>query len=312
MNRNAWNKKVSEYAPKFGAFLQSWDWGEFQRSVGREVERVYLNNDGEEVLAQAIKMDLPLGQFFWFMPKGPLGSAPKEKMFDMIREELDDGMFYRIEPKEASRMLKVKDRNPATTLLLDLTATEDEILGQMKSKTRYNVRLSERKGVVSKFVDLDRFEDFVRLMEQTSKRDRIRPHPFVYYKTMLEVLSGGDVEASLAMSFYEGHPIAADIIIDFDGTRTYLHGATSNLHRNVMAQYGLHWFLMKDAKQKGMHTFDFHGIAPEGASESHSWSGITRYKKGFGGKIVDTPGTFELPTKHILYSIFRLVKKIRK
>lgn len=312
MDRKTWNELVTDHAPLFGAFLQSWEWGEFQRTMGRQVERVFAESDDGNVIAQAVKLDVPFGQYFWFLPKGPLGTAPIEKKIGLLRDRLTDGIFYRLEPGEASRMMKVKDVHPSTTLLLDLNKDENELLAQMKSKTRYNIRLAQRKGVICKFVGMEHFDDFMRLAEQTAKRDKIRFYPAVFYKTMLEALSGGDLRATLACAFYEDRPVSANILVDFDGVRTYLHGATSNLHRNVMAQYALHWFLASDAKQKGFHTFDFGGITPVSAPSGHSWAGVTRYKKGYGGEVVSMPGTFELPTKAIWYSLYRMAKMIRK
>jgi lipid II:glycine glycyltransferase (peptidoglycan interpeptide bridge formation enzyme) len=101
-------------------------------------------------------------------------------------------------------------------------------------------------------------------------------------------------------------------MIDFGGVRTYLHGASSNLHRNVMAPYLLHWYLIEDAIVRGMHTFDFWGIAPSGASEKHPWQGITRYKMGFNGQVIEHPGTVDLQVEHFWYGFYRCIRGIRR
>jgi len=310
MDRSTWNSHIAQFQPAFGGFLQSWEWGSFQRSVGRPVERLFFHEE-KTFLAQAIKMDLPFGQHYWVVPKGPLGDMSSAEMINRLRENLPDGVFFRIEPQQHPRTVKVSDVHPATSLVVDLEQSEEDLLASMKSKTRYNIRVAERKGVECRHVDIDHFDDFVRLLDQTSHRDQIRSHQKTYYKSMLEVMQHGEARAFLAMAFYEDRPLAANIIVDFAGQRTYLHGATSNLHRNVMPQYALHWFLMQEAKQKGMKSFDFYGIAPDGADEQHPWFGITRYKKGFGGMIVEDPGTFELQSSFIWYGAYRLAKKIR-
>ena len=303
---------VLEQAPPFGAFLQSFEWGEFQRQLGRRVERIDVASEDGRTIAQAIEMPLPLGQAYWYVPKGPLGKASIERRVEAVRSVLPDGMFLRIEPRDDSSLLKVRDAQPANTLLLDLTQGEDAVLAQMKAKTRYNIRLAGRKGVISQIVALDRFEDFVRLMKQTTQRDAFYGHPELYYKTMIELLQGSDVKAFLAMAFYEDRPLAGNIMIDFGGVRTYLHGASSNLHRNVMAPYALHWFLIQDAIKKGIKAFDFWGIAPEDAEDDHPWKGITRYKKGFGGEVIAMPGTFDLPMNHLWYSVYRSARRLRR
>ncbi len=312
MESQAWNKLVQKHAPKSGAFLQSFEWGEFQRQTGKRVERIHQKEGETEIVAQAIKMPLPMGQFYWYIPKGPLGNMPQERMISSLREHLLDAMFFRLEPAAESTLPKVKDVQPSTTTIVNITPSEKDLLASMKAKTRYNIRLAERKGVSCRIVDASHFDDFARLLDQTSNRDSFTPHAEVYYRTMLHNLKAGEAKASLAMAFYEDRPLAANIILDFQGTRTYLHGATSNLHRNTMPQYALHWFLIKDAKKQGLTAFDFWGIAPRHSDVSHAWTGISRYKKGFGGEIIESPGTFDLQQKHIWYWLYKLGRKARK
>lgn len=312
MDRKTWNQHVQKHAPAFGGFLQSWEWGAFQQSLGRHVERIYEETPSGSVLAQAIRMDLPFGQYYWFIPKGPLGTAEGNDALAVLRKQLPDGVFLRVEPNEDWGIPQVKEVHPATSLVLNVTKSEEALFAEMKSKTRYNIRLAKRKGVTCRMVSVaEYFDDFVRIMEQTAVRDGIRVHPNAYYRAQLEYLQEGDVQAKLAMAFYEERPIAANVIVDFGDQRTYLHGATSNLHRNVMAQYALHWHVIEDAKAQGMKSFDFYGIAPEDAGPKHSWYGITRYKKGYGGDVVISAGTFELQTKHIWYLAYRGLKVLR-
>ncbi|RMD52061.1 peptidoglycan bridge formation glycyltransferase FemA/FemB family protein [Candidatus Parcubacteria bacterium] len=314
MDRITWNNEVKKNSPVFGAFLHSYEWGEFQRSLGREVKRIYHISNGKiDIMAQAIKMDLPMGQYYWYVPKGPIGGASLEKKLEFLKEELVGGIFVRIEPDKADRMLRVNDIQPSATLMLDLKKSEETLLADCKAKTRYNIRLAFKKGVEVKRVNIGRFSDFIRLMKQTANRDRFSAHPDIYYKTMLKtIVNDNGAKAFIAMAFYNKRPLAANIMIDFAGVRTYLHGASSNLHRNVMAPYALHWFLIQDAKKRGLEFFDFWGIAPPDADKKHPWYGITRYKKGFGGFIVQQPGTFDLPSKHLWYSAYRTVRTVRK
>ncbi len=311
MNKKEWNNAVKRYAPRFGAFLHSWEWGEFQRAIGRTVERVYVSDVQGVVIAQAIKIPMPAGQFYWYVPKGPFGTASIERQVEVLREELPEAMFLRIEPQEGERMLQVPHMQPSTTVMLDLKKEADVLLDECKSKTRYNIRLGQRKGVEPKIVPRKRFKDFVRLLDQTTNRDQFSSHPNAYYRTMLDTMNG-EAKAYLAMAFYEGRPLAANIMIDFAGVRTYLHGASSNLHRNVMAPYVLHWYLIEDAKKKEMEWFDFWGVAPKGSLKKHPWAGISRYKYGFSGEVVEHPGTFDLPVKHMWYGAYRTIRAMRR
>lgn len=312
MKPDIWNALVCEYAPPFGAFLQSYEWGTFQESMGRSVERVHVPGTDVEVVAQAIELPLPLRRSYWYVPKGPLGHGDADAMVEALRGALPDAVFLRCEPTRETRFLSVPDVQPAVTTLVDLSLGEEAVYANMKPKTRYNAKLAQRKGVECRFVDAKEYgEDFWRLMQQTARRDGFRPHPKKYYEKLLLQVRGQGANAGLAMAFYEGRPIAGNITVDFAGTRTYLHGATSNLHRDTMAQYALHAFLMVDAIQKGLLTFDFWGIAPDDAPSEHPWAGITRYKLGYGGKVVTMPGTIDLPMDHAWYSAYRWVKSLR-
>ncbi|MFZ2681627.1 MAG: peptidoglycan bridge formation glycyltransferase FemA/FemB family protein [Patescibacteria group bacterium] len=312
MNQVDWNKLVAEHAPPFGAFLQSWEWGEFQAALGFEVMRLQELIKGKVVVAQAVKLPLPFKINYWHVPKGPLGTASNKVTLEYLQAHLPGGAFLKLEPAKAWTLgTQVKDRQPSVTSILDLTKSETELAAGMKAKTRYNIRLAEKKGVTASIVGLERFDDLVRLMQQTAERDKFSLHEIERYRTMLQILKGQDCHAFMAMAFYEDRPLAANIMIDAFGMRTYLHGASSNLYRNVMAPYALHDFLWRDAKAKGLKAYDFWGIAPPEAGESHPWAGISRFKTGFGGETVRMPGTLDIAKNPALYSLYRLAKKLR-
>ena len=145
------------------------------------------------------------------------------------------------------------------------------------------------------------------LFEQTASRGQFRLHPKSYYQKML---ASGVVFIATAKAGEQ--IVAANLMVDFDGTRTYLHGASGETHRNVMAPFLLHWELMRDAKRKGVEAYDWWGVAPEGANESHPWNGITRFKLGFGGERLDSPGTFDFVARPLAYAVYRIVRAIRR
>jgi lipid II:glycine glycyltransferase (peptidoglycan interpeptide bridge formation enzyme) len=99
-------------------------------------------------------------------------------------------------------------------------------------------------------------------------------------------------------------------MIYFGDTATYLHGASSRERRELMAPHLLHWTAMMDAKSWGFRTYDFWGVAPEGV-EGHSWAGITRFKRGFGGKYVAYPGTYDVPVDRFWYGLYAATQKLR-
>lgn len=311
-NQSTWNSLVRTHMPRFGGFLQSWEWGEFQSSIGRDVRRLAVERGGKQLVAQAVQLPLPFGWSYWFLPKGPLGSMPMQTAARELTLSIPDGAFFRTEPAERCSGWQTKDMNPSTSSVLDLAMGWDALAEGMKAKTRYNIRLAEKKGVTIEISGMEAFDDFTRLLEQTAVRDGFSLHPLEYYGAMLRSLNGGDVRAFLAIARFEGRPIAANLMIDFNGQRTYLHGASSNLHRNVMAPYLLHKYLIVDAIEQGMTSYDFWGVAPVGSSASHPWAGVTRFKLGFGGEIVSTPGTIDVPTNIFIYAMYRAAKLWRR
>jgi lipid II:glycine glycyltransferase (peptidoglycan interpeptide bridge formation enzyme) len=298
-----------------GAFLQSKEWGEFQKSVGRDVVRV--NNVGQFIVHR-----LPFGMKYAFYPRGPITDVTVETL-KSAADRLGV-IFLRLEPTQrlndsaTQRLIKTIDISPPNTLITDLTQTDDALLAAMHEKTRYNVGLATRKGVTVT-IGADNLDAVWPLFEQTASRGQFHLHPKSYYEKML-----ASQVAFLAVAKFEGEIVAANIMIDYAGMRTYLHGASSDKHRNVMGPYLLHWELMRDAKATGLTAYDWWGVAPAdslppltppragGEPAGHPWSGITRFKLGFGGQRVDYPGTFDFVVKPSFYRLYQILRRLRR
>ncbi|KKW33206.1 MAG: Methicillin resistance protein [Candidatus Uhrbacteria bacterium GW2011_GWA2_52_8d] len=301
-----WNQFVLAHGPRSGRFLQSWEWGEFQKAVGEEVRREVFVEDGETMgIAQWIDRVLPLFRGYSFCPKGPIG---------VWQPRTSPQMFLRVEPFDSdlpTYARKTIDLSPAHTRITDVSMSEEDLLVGMHPKTRYNIRVAQKHGVRVDLASHD-FEAVWTLFEQTSSRGQFRLHRKAYYKQMLESLTGGDCRAFLATAFSEGNLLAANIMIDFGDTRTYLHGASSNEHRNLMGPYLLHWELMRDAHAEGLRWYDWWGVAPMNALEDHPWSGISRFKRGFIGEEVASPGTHDIVLKPCRYHLYQFARRIRR
>ena len=190
---------------------------------------------------------------------------------------------------------------------MDLDKGEEELLKSMHQKTRYNIRLADKKGVKIKFNKSDKdLDSFWQLLQETTNRDKFSAHSKSYYQEMLSLDN-----VYLALAEYEGEVLAANIIMPWGNTTTYLHGASSNKFRNVMAPYLLQWETIKKAKKEGFQYYDFWGIAPEGSSKEKSWAGITRFKRGFGGKEIKYLGTYDFIVNSFWYRLYELVRKFR-
>ncbi len=310
-----------------GDFLQSWNWGEFQASLGRKV----LRFAGDGSLAQIVELPLPLGQKYWFCPKGPILGTGQWTVDNASVKELKAkakaarAVFLRIEPPEDPTamndplgVIAVRTINPSGTSIINLQKTEEELLAAMHSKTRYNIRVAEKHGVtVERHVDAAPvIDEVLKLFSETAARDKFNLHPHEYYRKQLAALGekktfvpGAKAPHLLVFTAGVEKKMLAAAVIMFDReTVTYLHGASSNEMRNVMAPYALHWAVMKRAKERNYKYYDLWGISDD---QKSGWAGITRFKRGFGGEDVFSPGTFDLPVNKFWYSVYTLVRRWR-
>jgi hypothetical protein len=312
MNQQDWNDLVKKYAPPFGAFLQMWEWGEVQISLGAPVKRIYEKTKNGEVVAQGIWQPLPFGASYWLFPKGPLGGAFIEEQMSVLKNACQESAFFKIEPDTVPEgSIFSVERHPAHTILVTLSENIDGMYARMKPKTRYNIRLAQKRGVTIEYAGIEGLSRFMGLMQETARRDGFSAHAPERYAAIVEKFQGPTCSGFFAFAMHEGKDLAANIMIDADDTRTYLHGASASRNRDAMAPYALHAYLMEDAARKGMTKYDFWGVAPQDADASHEWTGITRFKSGFGGTRVSMPGTFDVPTRLLPYKLYRLARKLR-
>ena len=214
------------------------------------------------------------------------------------------------------------DIQPPDTTLVDLTASEDEILARMHSKWRYNIRLSERKGVEIKKYNRkslnmsEKIDKFYELTKETNARDGNASHAKSYYYDLLnssgeELAAGKDVpEVNLYMAEHEGEEIASIMTLFSKTESIYLYGASSNNKRNLMPNHLLQWTAMKDAKAYGSKYYDMYGMPPEGKDEHHPMHGLYMFKANFGGHNTHRTGSWDVPLK-FAYKLFTAAENAR-
>ncbi|MDZ7722358.1 MAG: peptidoglycan bridge formation glycyltransferase FemA/FemB family protein [candidate division KSB1 bacterium] len=197
---------------------------------------------------------------------------------------------------------------PPDTVFIDLLQDEEELIANMKPKTRYNIRLSGRRRVRVRRGGISDLELWYRLYRQTAQRNHICLHDLNYFQTVLnaetdELRSPANVELLIAEKEHE--PLAAMFLV-FSGRRaTYLYGASSSLHRNAMPTYALQWHAIKRAKQTGCRYYDMFGIAPK-PDPAHPLYGLYRFKTGFGGNVFHRMGCWDYPLNERAYDTYRV------
>ncbi|MFH1366795.1 MAG: peptidoglycan bridge formation glycyltransferase FemA/FemB family protein [Patescibacteria group bacterium] len=311
-------------------FLQSWDWGEFKKALGVRIWRLGILNEGNLVGAGLVlKSPLPLHNNYLYLPRGPVFSfslnseeisAGYQIFTDKIKEiaKQEDSIFLKIEPaieKPFSLNLEkigyhsAKNIQPPDTVILDLAKTEEELLAEMHPKTRYNIRLAERKGVKIIFSqDKKDIDVFYKLCREVNEREKINSFSQKYYEKMFEAFGS---KFKIIKAEFEGKTLAVNLNLDFGDLETYNHGASCSECRNVMAPHLLQWESIRQAKKEGYKYYDFRGIAPTD-DEKHKWAGITRFKKSFSPKTTHYLGAYDFIFKSMLYQLYLLGKNLKK
>jgi len=320
-----------------GSFLQSPMWGEFKSRFGWSakaflIER--LSNDTQEKIPLLILCRrLAPGFSFAYVPWGPElpasfpaneRSKAMSELANKLKKYLSRNVFIRFDLpwfyaegdenlKEEFALLRsagfkqaAANVQPPDSVIINLEASCEEILTQMKSKWRYNISLAQKKDV--EVITSGTIEAFYNLLKETAQRDGILVHGFDYYKTLFD-LCGKDIR--LYMASHEGDTLAAIVVLFRGKEATYLYGASSNNKRNLMAPYALQWKAMQDAKEMGCEKYDLFGIPPN-EDQNHPMAGLYRFKTGFGGQIIHRPGSWDYAYNGLIYNLFSIAEKFRK
>jgi peptidoglycan pentaglycine glycine transferase (the first glycine) len=191
-------------------------------------------------------------------------------------------------------------------MVLDLAPDEEKLLAGFHSKWRYNVRLAERKGVEVSRSAREELPTFYELLLETARRDRflIRGRP--YFETLFDCLEPSALIA-MFLARFQGTPIAGALCMGFGRRLTYVYGASSNEHRNVMPNHLMQWHMIRWAKEQGYSIYDFRGVSPvrNGEPVEPHLAGLNRFKEGFGARYVEYAGTFDLPLRPVVYRAWR-------
>ena len=293
--------------------LQTWEWGEFRKKTGNEVVRF---NFGQLTLHNIPFTKYKVAAFI----KGPV---PTTKMISDLKKLADKKkvVFVKLEPnivtnnEKIINLLKKEGAVPGKTLFtptsfwLDLTKGEDEMLKSFHSKTRYNIRLAERRGVkVKENNSKGAFEKYIKLTRKTVERQGFYAHTEKYHRLMWDTLhtqmveSGEEPIARLLTATHQGKTITTWILFVWKDFLYYPYGASSHESRRVMANNLVMWEAIKYGKSLGLKTFDLWGREPG--------KGFTKFKEGYNPQVVKFTGTWDLVTSP-LYSLYKLTEAVR-
>lgn len=314
-------------APEWDSFLQTAPsahllqtsaWGDFKAKFGWQVERVVVGQSGAQVLFRR----LPLGLSFAYIAKGPVGPD-----WLSLWPEID-----RVCRKKRAVLLKVEPDawqaeaaalsarfpgftggepvQPRRTVLISLEGSEADWLARMKQKTRYNIRLAEKKDVTVRLSeDVDAF---YRLMEVTGTRDGFGVHSRAYFQEAFNHFHPLGM-CALLMAEYEGRPLAGLMAFARGERAWYFYGASNEEERNRMPTYLLQWEAMRWARSLGCTEYDLWGVPDEDEetleanfnSRADGLWGVYRFKRGFGGVLMRSAGAWDRAYLPLIYPLYR-------
>lgn len=185
--------------------------------------------------------------------------------------------------------------------------TEEELLAGFTQKTRYNIRLAQKRGVEVRPVGLDHLDDFMRIYQLTGARDGFNIRSKGYFEKMLSALGE---HCRLYMGFYEGKAICGAVATNYAGKTCYVYGASDNAHRNVMPNHLMQWEMIRWALETGCFVYDFQGVSGDLENENGHMYGLYRFKRGFGGQVDELAGEFDYVYKPVVNRLIDLAIKV--
>lgn len=319
VDKEKWNEFVAA-APN-SSVLQSYEWGELKSRFGWKPIRIVLEEEGRIVAGISIlKREIPfIRHSFFYAPRGPIIDFTNKDLLhdllDVVEKEADrnHAISLKIDPEvvegntEASNNLRSlgfdkahKQIQPRATFMLDIKPGLNDLLKSFEEKTRYNIRLAAKKGVVIKEDNSEKgIRTFFAIYLETSKRDNFMVHPLNYYLKIREIIYSANMGTTF-IAYFEDKPIAAVIIFCFGKKIWYMYGASAGAARNVMPNHLLHFEVIKWAKAEGFTEYDLWGI-PVNPHEGHPLYGVYRFKKGFKGELKKYIGVYNFPYSPLFY-----------
>ena len=306
--------------------LQSWAWGEFRKKTGVGLSRFGFGKKSIEDVFQITWHRIPYTKFcIGYCPKSII---PNKEEVTMIKAEAEKrgAIFVKFEPNEKINtetekkiialekefnFVKGKPLFTKYTFQLDISKSEEELLKNMHQKTRYNLRLAEKRGVeIIEDSSEVGFEDYWKLMEETTKRQGFFAHGKEYHRKMWQTMTESGM-GHLFKAVYEGKTLTAWMVFILNDTIYYPYGASSNENREVMASNLMMWEVIRYGKKQGCRLFDMWGSLGPTPDIKDPWYGFHKFKQGYGAELVEFLGSFDLVVKPTLYKLYGLTDRLR-
>ncbi len=321
--REITDKQKNEYNQTVTHVMQSWEWGEFREKLGTKVLRYGLfEKDRLRVAFQLTFHKIPLiNKYVGYLPKGPFPDQELARALKQIAKE-HNCAFIKVEPNiqkisnfkfQISNLFRPSPKPLFTkyNFVIDLERSEEELLKNMHQKTRYNIRVAEKRDVkVEERTDDEALEIYLKLYFETTARQGYHGHNEYYHRMVWGILNNAGL-ARLLIATFEGQPLTAWMLLNFNDTLYYPYGGSSKAHPEVMSNNLVAWEAIRLGKKLKLKKFDMWGAAnnPD-PDRSDPYFGFHNFKKGYGGDLVEYLGTLDLVVNWPIYLLFTFVDKL--
>lgn len=315
------DKQKPQYNKSATHVIQSFEWGEFRKALRIPLLRYGLYQKGKLINAFELTLHkIPFtNEFVGYLPKGPMPDKTLAQALKKIGKE-NNCAFIKIEPnvEVTSNKLQVTSnfkRSPKPlftkyNFVLDLTKSEDQLLKDMHSKTRYNIKVAQKRGVkVEERTDDEAFEIYLKLYFDTTKRQGYHGHNKDYHKKVWDTFKDAGM-AHLLIASFNGEPLTAWMLLNFKDTLYYPYGGSSKSHPEVMANNLVAWEAIKLGKKLGLKYFDMWGALGPNADPKDPWFGFHKFKMGYGGKLTEYLETYDLVFNWPVYLAFTVIDRL--
>lgn len=316
-----WEDIIKKYPE--ANFLQSPEYARMNEILGC---KVYAEDfDGKAYVLMIIRnakrgryMEIPCGPLVdWSDSK--LVKAVLDKIVETAKKE--KCVFVRMRPQLSANDKNLKlleklglKKSPMHlaaehTVMIDLTKSEEELLANMRRQTRYEVRRADKVGIkVSSSNDEKVFEEFHKVQAETAKRQNFVPPSL---KTLMAEREAFGKDIVIYKATLEDEPVAYGLIIKNGLEADYYEAASTLLNRKMPGAYALLWQAMKDLKAEDYKRFNLWGIAPAD-QPNHRYAGVTTFKTGFGGEVVEFVPAHDLVISKMRYAADFAFETMRK
>ncbi len=315
-----WKKFLRQFPDAH--LLQTSEWGELKSAFGWEAVHLI---QGARAGAQILFRRLPFGLTIAYLPKPVLGDEVFSAQSDFWDEldlicrrkkaiclTVEPDRWGDLAPSDSAPWIRSRQNiQPPRTIVVGLRGTEEYILGRMKQKCRYNIRLAEKKGITIRvWTDL---QGFHRMLLATGQRDGFGVHSREYYQRAYDLFHPGD-RCELFVAEFEGKALAALMVFVHGKRAWYVYGASSDEERNRMPTYLLQWQAMRWARDHGCEQYDLWGVPDQQEADLEAnfeqrqdglW-GVYRFKRGFGGEVMRASQALDRVYDPLLYRVYML------